>query len=303
MIGTVRRCGQQAIYRYDPEFQLQLKVQNVGLLRGRVVHRVQQIELTNPGMVPTNTICDKVVASYAGDEQHRSTEEKLREKYSFPHENNKRAYFSWKDFMKQIYVASQILEKYVHQQKLTPLLIGGVLQVENPLIYPVDDITCKNIIDLIAVDGNGEIGIYDWKIGMKKYSVSKDGLSDADMNTAVVSYAIAACHTYPDYFSPPVMVRLVHTVVSKLGKPSESTDIKKFGQEGLEVFERLITQEEMDEEREAIIQDIIDIRGGRLRKRKEQSCTTMCDFARICLKGDDKPYERRVYGTEGQGKA
>jgi hypothetical protein len=291
MLMNKRRCGRKFLYVYSD--RLKKKKEKHVLLKGRVVHRVMQLLLTNPQLHnQIKSLTLKVLDDYAGPGKG-NTYERAHATYEFPTPNQKVAYFTWDDFLLQLVTSAEILWAYVKYMELKPISIDGTLQIERPVEYDVpsegdfEDKKCKNILDLVAIDKNGEIAIYDWKLGMRKYVV-KSGMSEADGNNNMVSYAIAMNDLAVDTFSPPVCVRIVRAVVTKKGKASTSTNHPITG---LDLYERQVTGDDMQEEIANIRADLDDINNDRLRKNKTSDCVTMCDFAEACLKGEMKNYE------------
>ena len=128
MLLNKRRCGKKLLYVYKE--RLKRKKEKHILLKGRVVHRVMQLLLTDPKLSnQIHALSMRVLDEYVG-EGVGNTYERAHAKYEFPTPNNKRAYFTWDDFAKQIISSVEILWSYVVYMKLKPLVLNMVPQIE-----------------------------------------------------------------------------------------------------------------------------------------------------------------------------
>lgn len=284
---TYKHCGYEAKLRYAEGWKP--KREGCGLLRGRAVHRLMQMHLLR-NYIGVN----ECLKGYVKEAKEESVEDSLRKRYVFPEPEQKKAYFTWADFGFQIAHALVALKEYLIMDRITPLYESNVPLVEASLTYRILDHdthameTVKNIIDLVGVDKTGEPILYDWKIGMKRYTV-KEGVSPVDLNDALISYAIAAVENL-DQFSFPVKTKIVHTAVTKKGKRSESIDYN--GIEGIEVFERVIEESEVEPFLKESRQVAADYNSERFTKNKGDYCITMCSMNKLCLHGDESGYYR-----------
>jgi hypothetical protein len=290
---SMKTCPQKAYYGYVK--RLRLAKENVGLLRGRIIHRAVQIlilGMANPEYTQylgnPKRLINRILSEYAGTD---NVYEGIKEKYEFP--KSKVSFFTWADFQLQLLSAVEIFIDFIKERELKPILNSNVPMVEHSSIFETPKgIALKGIIDLGAVDKSGEPALYDWKVGMKKYT-TKEGISPADTNDALIAYALAAVKS-SDIFSFPVKTFIVRSVVTKKGKKSESVMEKKGGKlvgtPGLEVFPRTITNEEAGEFLRTA--DILaeDFMNSRFIKCKGEHCITMCDFRDICFNNKVEGY-------------
>lgn len=294
--GTMDFCSMQAKFKYIDKLK-KIK-EDVALLRGRIVHRAVQIWLTEGALsytqIENKRLISKLLCEYAGSDNPFGP---LHTRYEFPPEANKRAYFSWDEFLLQLLSHLELIQNFILLEGIKPYVVDHQPAIEVKARYLLTyhgeilveqlgaPISSHNIIDLIGVDEAGNIAIYDWKIGMKKYT-RKHGLTPADTNDALISYAIGANTMGIPY---PIQTFLIHTVVNKKGEKSENVEHSVL--KGIEVVPRTIREDEIETYFRASALTAEDFLNMRFKRNKSDRCITMCDFNKICLKGLDKGYE------------
>lgn len=302
-LRSTRQCTQQAKYQYRD--RLKPIKEDIGLLRGRVVHKALQLSLTVPDL-PSNILqlINRILPDYAKlDDVYKG----IIKHYNWPH--GPRSGFTYEDFKKQLVTATGVLLDYIAKKDLRPVILpeSGVLAVEQKfdfeLITPNGEILIevggnplkvRNKIDLISEDGTGETAIYDWKVGLKKSSV-KDGISPAAINDSLISYAIAAAEKVP-CVSFPVTIYEVRAVVTLKGKASESVNYQ--GINGIEESRRVIEADEVEEFMRNAAAEAEDFINEKFRRQKSLHCTSMCNYNKICLLGKKDQYEVDPYWKE-----
>jgi hypothetical protein len=310
-------CGFRAFLKYI--LKIYPKKDGMSLLRGRIVHRYMQLWLQgHVGLsgfkewytMPIKQALNKLLLEYTDGEEDLF--KALAAKYEWPRPFNKRSYYTLSDFREQLFMHSFLLQLYFQRSGIMVAKDNGRPLIEESITFPLitrsgeiiekangEPLMCKNIIDLIAVDADSHPRypvLIDWKIGMKKYTV-KEGMSDIDTNFAVVSYAGAVVHQYANIgITWPIKCRLVHTVVNKSGDASKSATWDCNGEDvlGIEVFDRMVEEEEYRELVDEYIIDANDMRTVNLTKNRGMSCIGMCEYNKLCLKGDKKGYEQTI---------
>jgi len=287
LLKTYKQCQQKAFYGYVKK--IKPKKESVGLLRGRVVHNLNQLYFSFEGELALKHYINVVLRDHAGKDEIFTG---LKEKFDWPAFQDKRSFFSFQQFKGQIEAAASAFFDYFEVNNIKPLILKEEphFHIEELMPFDIGGVINRPKIDLLSQD----LKIYDWKIGLRKY-VTKNGIKPTDVNENLIAYAIAANRKYPDLFSFPVKTVTVHVVVKKKGEISDSiswTD-GKVSIDGLEELKRNITKEDAEEYLEESRQSINSFLNESFVRNKSEQCITMCEFNRICLKGKEEFYVSR----------
>lgn len=322
-LWTKKKCGQMFFYKYVKK--IRPVKESCNLLRGRVVHRVMQLWLM--GMVlpshkewfnmPARQAVNKVLNEYAKEEKSDNIYEIIQSKYEFPHDP--RGFFTWQQFLDQMVAAVGALKDYVKVKGIKPVFINNMPAIECDVTYDMSwgdtiyDTTenkatsIKNIIDLVGIEDDSSVYIYDWKIGLRRYA-TKHGISSIDINDAMISYARSAQVLHGVFEHWPIEVKVVRAVVNKKGERSEKATVKvgEVVVVGVDEYIRKIEQREFFAFMEESAMHSQDIKNMRLIRNKNEMCITSCEYAKICLRGELSGYNQLVdvddidYGEEDE---
>jgi len=315
-------CGYAALLKYI--LGISPRKENMSLLRGRVVHRLIQLWLlARAGLqgyeewdrTPIKQGVNRLLREYV-EEPDGDLYKAIAAKYDWPKPFDKRKYFTLTEFIEQLFMHTYLLQQYVVRSGIIIANVQKRPLVEESIQFPIisrsgeiiekangEPLMAKNVIDLAALDDEHDEQpvLIDWKIGMKRYTVSKEkGLSDMDTNFALISYAGAMAYAYSDFITWPVKTRIVHTVVNKKGEVSKTASWNCNGEDvmGIEVFDREVTEDEFKDLMDEYIIDANDMRNVNLTKNRGMNCLGMCNYSKLCLKGDTTDCVQTKYEDE-----
>ena len=299
MSNKISGCGESARLHYVEKIRPARK--GIGLLRGSVIHFGAESLLRNNIVDPIDLVETymraeiKTIVSKIDDDvwnilQYKYKVPLAKETKKDKEAGVRRLAFDRKEFVTQCVEGIKALAKYITDNHLYPMLDDlDRPMVEAELKYPLvssdgeiliekedgSPVSVRNFLDLVHIDDDGQIYIYDWKTGVKRSSVS-EGITPAHTGHALLSYAHAVFHAYPSY-SKPIIVTIVRPVLKYSGELVET-----------EEWPVEITREDTNDVVLMYASQAKNIRSVNLHREISWRCP-QCDYAQLCLlkKKDD----------------